>query len=118
MRPLDLALWVLIGLLYVTAFPYHPKLRSPNELCRLWQARALVEYGTLDINQALRDFGYVGDLSVKDGKYYPSKAPLLSFAAAPIYAALRAYGGGDRFSVPELTQVYWSRLLLTVLPTL
>src|SRR5262249_51263587 len=94
------------------------KLRSPNELCRLWQARALVEYGTLDINQAIRDYGYVGDLSVKDGKYYPSKAPLLSFAAAPVYAALRAYGGGSRYSVPEVTQGFWSRLFLTVLPTL
>ncbi|XXF79103.1 hypothetical protein P2318_04940 [Myxococcaceae bacterium GXIMD 01537] len=104
--------------LYVLTFPYHPGLRSPNELCRLWQTRALVEYGTLDINQALRDYGYVGDLSVKDGKYYPSKAPLLSFAAVPLYATLRALAGGYRYAVPEVPLVYLSRLFLTVLPTL
>ena len=104
--------------LYLLLFPYHPGLRSPNELCRLWQTRALVEYGTLDINQALRDFGPVGDLSVKDGKYYPSKAPLLSFAAVPLYALLRAGGGGFRYAVRELPLVFFSRLLLTVLPTL
>lgn len=104
--------------LYLLLFPYHPGLRSPNELCRLWQTRALVEYGTLEINQALRDYGYVGDLSRKDGRYYPSKAPVLSFAAVPLYAALRTLGGGFRYAVPELALVYLSRLLLTVLPTL
>lgn len=116
--PRGRALTVLVVALYVLAFPYHPGLRSPNELCRLWQARALVEYGTLDVNQALRDYGYVGDLSVKDGRYYPSKAPLLSFLAAPIYAALKVAGGGHKYAVPELALVYWSRLFLTVLPTL
>src|SRR5438552_15789029 len=80
--------------LYVLAFPYHPGLRSPNELCRLWQTRALVDFGTLSINPALMAYGPVGDLSVKDGRYYPSKAPLLSFAAVPIYALLAAFSGG------------------------
>ncbi|WP_226994013.1 hypothetical protein [Myxococcus hansupus] len=112
------AVWAALIALYVLLFPYHPGLRSPNELCRLWQTRALVEYGTLDINGALRDYGYVGDLSVKDGKYYPSKAPLLSFAAVPLYATLRALGGGHRHAVPEVPLVFFSRLLFTVLPTL
>lgn len=112
------AVWAALVALYVLLFPYHPGLRSPNELCRLWQTRALVEYGTLDINGALRDYGYVGDLSVKDGKYYPSKAPLLSFAAVPLYATLRAAGGGHRHAVPEVPLVFFSRLLFTVLPTL
>ncbi|MBN1209553.1 MAG: hypothetical protein JXB05_32185 [Myxococcaceae bacterium] len=111
-------MWAVLVGLYVLAFPYHPGLRSPNELCRLWQTRALVEYGTLEINQALRDYGYVGDLSVKDGRYYPSKAPLLSFAAVPLYAVLRWVGGGFRYAVPEVPLVFFSRLLLTVLPTL
>jgi hypothetical protein len=112
------AAYAALVALYVLLFPYHPGLRSPNELCRLWQTRALVEYGTLDINRALRDFGYVGDLSVKDGKYYPSKAPLLSFAAVPVYSVLRAAGGGFLLAVREVPLVFFSRLLLTVLPTL
>ncbi|WP_223752673.1 hypothetical protein [Myxococcus sp. RHSTA-1-4] len=118
MSPARGAVWAALVALYVLLFPYHPGLRSPNELCRLWQTRALVEYGTLDINGALRDYGYVGDLSVKDGKYYPSKAPLLSFAAVPLYATLRALGGGHRYAVPEVPLVFFSRLFLTVLPTL
>ena len=88
--------------LYVLTFPYHPGLRSPNELCRLHQTRALVEYGTIDINHAVRDFGMVGDLSKKDEKLYPSKAPLLSFVAVPLYWVLRLFGGGHLQAVPEL----------------
>src|SRR5215472_4031238 len=114
-RPL---LFGLVAFIYLSAFPYHPKLRSPNELCRLWQTRALVEYGTLEINRALMDYGYVGDLSVKDGRYFPSKAPLISFADVPVYAVLRLLGGNYRYAVPELPLVYFSRLFLTILPSL
>jgi len=116
--PAPRAVYAALVALYVLVFPYHPGLRSPNELCRLWQTRALVEYGTLDINRALEDFGNVGDLSVKDGRYYPSKAPLLSFAAVPLYALMRAAGGGFLHAVREVPLVFFSRLLLTVLPTL
>ncbi|MHB8876197.1 MAG: hypothetical protein ACYC8T_21105 [Myxococcaceae bacterium] len=111
-------LYVIVVAAYLLAFPYHPGLRSPNELCRLWQTRSLVEYGTLNINGALRDYGYVGDLSVKDGLYYPSKAPLLSFAAVPVYVALKAWDGGNPRAVGEVAWVFWSRLFITVLPTL
>lgn len=130
----------LVTALYLLAFPYHPKLRSPNELCRLWQSRALVDFGTLSINGVMQQRGPVGDLSctatVRDAQgerlapcvgpeapprhlvtavhYYPSKAPLLSFAAAPVYAALKAVQG----TVSEVSQVFWSRLFVTVIPAL
>ena len=103
----------LVVALYLLAFPYHPQLRSPNELCRMWQTRALVDHGTISINQTIAEFGMVGDLSVVNGVYYPSKAPLLSFAAVPIYAVLKLFG-----PVSDVEQVYWSRLFLTVLPAL
>ncbi len=103
----------LVVVLYLLAFPYHPQLRSPNELCRLWQTRALVDHGKISINETIAEFGMVGDLSIKDGIYYPSKAPLLSFAAVPIYAVLKAFG-----PVSDVAQVYWSRLFLTVIPAL
>jgi hypothetical protein len=107
-----------LALVYILAFPYHPGLRSPNELCRLWQTRALVDFHRLDVNQAMRWFGPVRDLSRFEDRYYPSKAPLLSFAAVPVYVALRAWYGPDPRAVPELQLVYWTRLFLTVLPTL
>ncbi|MGV3623206.1 MAG: hypothetical protein ACO1OB_20470, partial [Archangium sp.] len=131
---------LLVTALSLLAFPYHPKLRSPNELCRLWQSRALVDFGTLSINGVMQQRGGVGDLSctatIRDGEgtkllpcvgpdaprvpvlarhYYPSKAPLLSFAAAPVYWVLTKVQGGQ---VSELSQVFWSRLFITVIPAL
>src|SRR5262249_49348687 len=85
----------------------------PNELVRLHQARALVEFHALDLNNEMRTFGPVRDLAFYSGKFYSSKAPLLAFAAVPIYAALRLFG-----PVHEIPLVYFARLLLTVLPTL
>ena len=117
-RGLPRAAWAVLVALYVLAFPYHPGLRSPNELARLWQTRAWVDHGTLSMNRALQEYGRVGDLSVKDGRYYSSKAPLLSAAAVPLYALLRAAQGGDGHRVPELALVFLARLLLTVAPTL
>lgn len=119
-------LGALVVAVYLLAFPYHPGLRSPNELCRLWQTKSLADFGTLHINEELYLYGGVGDLSVMPEKrdrlgqpyYYPSKAPLLSFAAVPIYATLKALNGGEGRAVGELQLVFWSRLFITVLPTL
>jgi len=108
----------LVAAIYLLAFPWHPGLRSPNELCRLMQTRALVDFGDLSLNRAMRLYGPVGDLSISRGRYYPSKAPLMSFAGVPVYALLRALAGGRPGVVPEIPLVYLSRLFLTVLPTL
>jgi hypothetical protein len=108
----------LIVATYLLSFPYHPRLRSPNELSRLMQTRAIVDFGDLDLNRAMRVYGPIGDLSVVRGRYYPSKAPLMSFAAVPVYAVLRTLSGGKPGSVPEIPLVFWSRLFLTVAPTL
>jgi len=45
--------------------------------------------------------------------FYPSKAPLLSFLAAPVYALIKG-----QQPPTEVQQVYWSRLFLLVLPSL
>src|SRR5262249_5295401 len=70
------------------------------------------------LNRAMRLYGPVGDLSVVGGRYYPSKAPLMSFAAVPIYWVLRELAGGRPGLVPEIPLVFFARLFLTVLPTL
>ena len=106
----------LTAALYVIIFPWHPGLRSPNELCRLWQTRAIVEHGKLSLNETMQKYGQVGDLSVVDGVFYPSKAPLMSFAAVPIYWVMTQVSGTR--GVPELPQVFFSRLFLTIAPTL
>ena len=132
----------LLAALYVLSFPYHPALRSPNELCRAWASRAIVDFHQLSINGVLQTMGGVGDLSCtttvadasgaeklipcvgpdsnpgpgwtpKARHYYSSKAPLVSFLGAPVYWALSRFG-----AVSELSQIFWSRLFVNILPTL
>jgi hypothetical protein len=131
--------FTLVGLLYVLAFPYHLSMRSANEVCRLWQARAIVDFHALSINEVMRQRGPATDLSCtatvevggvrtlrpcvgpdapREGvvavHYYPAKAPLLSVAGAGVYWALELL----QPEVSELLQVLVSRLALTILPTL
>ncbi|MDP1826336.1 MAG: hypothetical protein Q8L48_23920 [Archangium sp.] len=131
--------FALVAGLYLLSFPYHPGLRSPNELCRLWQSRAFVDFGTLHINGVLQQRGMVGDLSctsvVRDAAgehlapcvgpdapregvvarwYYPSKAPLVSVLGAPVYWVQTKLQG----QVSELSQVLWGRLFVTIFPAL
>lgn len=131
---------LLPALAMIALFPYLPSVRSPNELCRLRQTQALVEHGTIEIGAALEAHGWVGDLScvairrAEDGAiaerracpsvqgdarfaerhYYPSKSPLLSFAAVPIYALLLLFAR----PVPETVLVFFARLFCTILPTI
>lgn len=117
---------LLAGVGLLAIFPYIPATRSPNELCRLAQTRALVDFHTVEINEILRRYGRVGDLSRMDervpgGIYrhlFPSKAPLLSYLAVPVYAVLEACHGGEGAQVPELQLVFFARLFCTVLPAL
>ncbi len=129
MRSLGFPLLVL--LIYAWLFPWLPSLRSPNELSRLYQARAIVEDHTLSVNGQLARHGPVGDLSVKDGRYYPNKAPGVSFLGAAAFAVVRAARGAGLLprvvpgkaqearaagAVGEAEAVFWLRLLVCVLP--
>jgi len=108
------ALPALVLLLYAFLFPWVPALRSPNELSRLYQARAIVEDHSLAVNAQLARHGPVGDLSVKDGRYYPNKAPGVSFAGAAAYAVARAAHGGR--PIGEAEAIFWLRLLVCMVP--
>ncbi len=105
---------LLVLALHAYLFPWLPGLRSPNELSRLYQARAIVEDGTLDLNAQLARHGPVGDLSVRNGRYYPNKAPGVSFLGAGVYAAARWVNGGRELG--EGAAMFWLRLACCMVP--
>jgi len=109
--------WMLpasVFLLYVWPFPHFDILRSPNELSRLYQARAIVEDGSLAVNGPVARLGPMGDLSEHAGRLYPNKAPGVSFAGAAVYAMLRPVLG-PRPSDRAL--LFFLRLFICALPT-
>lgn len=129
---------VLPAFAYLTIFPYLPELQSPNELCRLDQTRAIAERRSMELNPrnlwTNRDLSCVaisrddsgavlerrpcpavhGKPEFREQHLYPSKAPLLSIAAVPIYAVIKAAHG----RVPETALVFFGRLLCTILPAI
>ena len=112
--PPALTLAALVLTAYAWLFPWIPALRSPNELSRLYQARAIVEDHALSVNEQIARHGPVGDLSVKDGRYYPNKAPGVSFLGAAVFAAVRAVHRAG--PVGEAAEVFWARLLVCMVP--
>jgi len=127
---------------YLYPFPYFEHLNNPNENVRLYQARALVEDGSLTIGRrSVRAGGIVdhggpverhGPVNDKalvcedggrppkcSGRLYPAKAPATSFVAALPVAltnALAALLWGKAPSTAVTIRI--CRLLCSVFPTL
>jgi len=99
----------------VNLFPREPGgelAQSPNELSRYELVLSIVDRGSLSIGPELARFGDHEDKSVYEGAFYSNKAPGLSLAAVPIYAAIRAIAGPAR---PEnATAVFFLVRLFTV----
>lgn len=113
MSRLRFPLAVLVA--YAWLFPWLPELRSPNELARLYQSRAIADDHSLSVNAQLLRHGTLGDLSVKDGRTFPNKAPGVSLLGAPVYAAVRVLRGGAE-RVTDRAGVFFLRLVLCMVP--
>ncbi len=105
----------LLLVAYAWLFAWFPDLRSPNELSRLFQTRALVADRALAIDAQMRRHGPVGDVAEMNGRYYAAKAPGVSLLGVPVYAVLQALRGGEA-RVPERAGVFFMRLFVCVLP--
>ncbi len=106
-------------LVYAYSFPYFAKLRSANELPRIFLTTQMVDAGTFRINDRMGELGSTFDVSTTpDGGKYSNKAPGLSFMAVPPYLALKAWHGiaGGEPSTAELTWMF--RFTTVTLPAL
>ena len=112
-NPREAGLGALLLVVYGWAFPFFPALNNPNEMVRVYMARAMAEYRTYVIGTRVREedgqwrdhgpiydaWGYVNDKALVctdpaehppacTGKLYSAKAPGASFAAVPVIMAL------------------------------
>ena len=82
--------FVLVFVPMFGVFPYLSAINNPNENVRIYMTMALVDDGTLCIDQAVSRFGWVNDMArvpAKDGSshYFSVKGPAISFAGVPAY---------------------------------
>ncbi len=81
-----LAVFAFLCIYFTGAFP---PFANGNELSRFEAVYAMAENRTFAIDAAVARLGDHEDKSVSDGRFYSNKAPGLSFAAYPVYRALR-----------------------------
>jgi hypothetical protein len=94
-----------------TAYAYFFQGGGWNTAVRFDLVRAIVEQGTVRID------GYetnTGDLAYRDGHYYCDKAPGLSFAAVPVYAAVYPLAGEGRIRGLFVSRAAWLATIVTV----
>jgi hypothetical protein len=111
------AVWLLVTLAYLFAFPYYERLNNPNENARIWATRAIVEHGVLNLDVEEREWGYVNDKCKNDKHVYSGKAPGASFLGVPVLAALtKVRHLQGRPSPGKMETTFWLRLFAVKLP--
>lgn len=75
-----------IAVAYLYIFPYFPKIKSANELPRLYLIQAIVDDHTFAIDDGVARWGTTADVSPSRGHWYSNKAPGSSMAVVPVYA--------------------------------
>ncbi len=131
----------LLALLLVASgwlFVYFDKLNNPNELVRIYMARAMLEHGTYAIGErravpgGFRDggpvyseWGYINDKALVcdhprarppacSGKLYAAKAPGPSFLAVPVLGALKLALGHEPTRTADVFALRW---VFCIVPT-
>lgn len=107
--------WLIaIAAAYLYVFPYFPKIRSANELPRVYLTQAIVDHQTFAIDAGVARWGATADVSPSRGHQYSNKAPGSSMLAAPAYAAVELIAGQ-----PSLRLAMWiCRVFAGIVPTL
>lgn len=107
--------WLIaIAVAYLYVFPYFPKIKSANELPRIYLVKAIADEHRFQIDTGVKRWGSTGDVSPSGGHDYSNKAPGSSMLAAPPYLAVRAIAGE-----PSLAVTYWiARVFTGIFPML
>jgi hypothetical protein len=91
--PLHAAVFLLLALVYLYAFPYFDALRSANELPRVLTTQEIVERRTFRLDARAAELGSRFDIAPTPGGHlYQNKAPGPSLLAVPAYLVLKALG--------------------------
>ena len=106
-----------IGLVYLWFPNLYPAFLSPNELSRALLTRAIVEERSLRLDAGVARTGEFSDLARFGGHYYSDKAPGVSFAAAPAWAAWR-WLAGPAGADDDARAIRAGRLAVVTLPAL
>ncbi|MEM6370930.1 MAG: hypothetical protein AAF851_21780 [Myxococcota bacterium] len=110
--------YVVVGFLFLATSPYFAGLNNPNEMSRLYAAKAFVDYGSFAVDPVIRHWGSTDDLAQREGLRYSSKAPWQSLVAIPAVAVAPGLSRALFGEVDKRLILHWTRYLATVFPSL
>jgi len=132
LRPGEGRLLLLLVVAYGWLFVFFEKVNNPNELVRIYAARALVEDHTWSIGRRTRfgdtgvlaSWGYVNDKALVcddsrlqppgcEGRLFAAKAPGPTVLAVPVLALMRLFG-----PLKKTSCVFVLRWIWMILPTI
>ncbi len=110
-RDAALSLLVLAVLAYTRMFF---GVSVPNERSRIYLAVALVDHGTVSIDEPVRRWGPIYDWATREGRYYTDKAPGSSLLGAAAYGAARLVTSADAWTIDGLLRLMRLAVMLPV----
>jgi hypothetical protein len=116
-RRWPIVLLVLLGVPQLLLVNFWPLFPSPNERARVYQALAVVDRGSLAIDDELAAHGGHEDVAVVGGRRFPNKAPGTLPLLLPGAAVARLIGAGEP-AVELRWALYLGRLLAASVPAL
>ena len=89
---------------------------APNERSRIYLSVALVDHGTVAIDEPLEEYGGILDVAKVDGSHRSDKAPGASLLGAVVYGAARLATSADAWTKSELLDLmrFWLMIPIAV----
>lgn len=93
-----------------------PEISAPNERTRIYLSLSLLESGSIQVDDQVKQFGKPFDISEREGHFYTDKAPGSSWMGLPFLAAYKVLGG-DMNSIEKMTNFMrmWMMVPLSLL---
>lgn len=106
---------LLFGMILLFTYSWMwPSLLLPNERSRVYLTLALVDDGTVAIDEAMRRYGKVGDRASFGGRTLTDKAPGSSLLAAVPYAVVRLFTAPEDWSINGLIELMRLTVMLPI----
>ena len=106
-------LFLGLSVLFITSYAWmFSKVSVPNERTRAYLTVAIVDHGSLAIDEPIKRFGAVYDLAAFGGHYYTDKAPGSSLLGVPIYAAVRLFTAAQDWDIVGISNLLRTYLML------
>jgi hypothetical protein len=86
----------------------------PNERSRVYLSVALVDHGSLSIDEPIKRFGRIIDIAKHEDRYYTDKAPGASLLGAGLYYVVRLFSSPLEWTIGELVNLMRNGLMIPI----